>query len=181
MSLVRKSLGAILSLSFLFSFGANAQMRDGGDRIRILESRVQQLEDIIYNMNLRLSNLENAGRPSPYPQPNPTGSVCMLTDTGYNKVFLGKGPVQLAAEAEARQNCGKAVNSSYCQSEVKCNDPQQDRYTHYAFCVLIDTGYNKTFKGEANTLIEAEYNTRKACSESVNSSYCVGAIRCEAR
>lgn len=167
LSLVIKSLGVVLSVSFLFALNANAQQREHGERVRILEARVQQLEDVIYNINQRVSNLEYSRRPNPYPQPIPQESVCMLIDTGYNKIFLGKGRVKLEAEAEVRQNCGKAVSSSYCQGTIKCNDATEDRYTTVAFCVLTDTGYSKTFKGEAKSLIEAEYNTRKACSENV--------------
>lgn len=177
-SLVKKSVGVVLSALLLFSPGAIAQQRQNGDRIRALEQRVQQLEDIIYSLNQRLSNLEYNRRPDPYPTPGAQESVCTLIDTGYNKVFLGKGRVKLEAEAAVRESCSKTVHPSYCQGAIKCNDPQA-RWVNGAMCVLTDTGYSKTFKGEAKTLIEAEYNTRKACGDSVHPSYCVGAIRCE--
>lgn len=180
LSLVKKSVGAVLSTLLLFSQGANAQQRQNGERIRVLEQRVQQLEDIISNIHQRVSNLEYNRRPDPYPEPAMQESACMLVDTGYNKVFLGKGRLRLEAEAEVRQACSKVVHASYCQGAIKCNDPRTDRPSNTAMCVLIDTGYSKTFKGEGKTLIEAEYRARKSCGDNVHSSYCVGAIRCEA-
>lgn len=180
LSLVKISIGAVLSTLLLFSPGATAQQRQNGDRIRVLEQRVQQLENIISSIHQRVSNLEYNRRPDPYPEPVAQESICMLIDTGYSKVFLGRGRLKLEAEAEVREACGKAVHSSYCQGAMKCNDPHSDRRINGAMCVLTDTGYSKTFRGEGKSLIEAEYAARKTCGEAVHASYCVGAIRCEA-
>ncbi|CAE80350.1 hypothetical protein predicted by Glimmer/Critica [Bdellovibrio bacteriovorus HD100] len=182
MSLIRNSLVLGLSAAcFLFANSAGAQERGQErslERIRILETRVNQLEGIISQINQRVSNLEYNQRPEPYP-PVAAEVACMVTDTGYSKVFLGKGRIKLEAEAAAREACGKAVHSSYCQGAVKCSDPRQDRPIAGAICMLTDTGYAKTFKGEGKSLIEAEYNTRKQCGDQVHPSYCVGSIRCE--
>lgn len=183
MSLIRNSLVLVLSAScFLFAQSAGAQERGQErslERIRILESRVNHLEGIINHINQRVSSLEYNQRPPTHPEPVPVGVACQLIDTGYQKVFLGKGRMKLEAEAEARETCGKSVHSSYCLGSVKCSDPAQDRLIQAAVCMLIDTGYSKTFKGEGRNVVEAEYNARKNCGNSVHSSYCIGAIRCD--
>lgn len=46
-------------------------------------------------------------------------------------------------------------------------------------CLLIDSGYMKTFFAEGRTKLEAETNVRQACAKSVHSSYCNGsALKC---
>lgn len=185
MSVLRNSLALLLSVSCLLGAqSANAQARPE-ERIRILETRVNQLEKTISYMDQRLSNLEY-NRPGPYPGPVPPPPppvsqeiACMLIDSGFSKVFLGKGKVRVDAEAAARQSCGKSVHSSYCNSNVKCSDPRQDGYINGAVCILTDSGFGRTFRGEATTLIEAEYNARKACGGSVHSSYCLNDVRCD--
>lgn len=179
MSLIRNSL--VLGLSavcFLFAHNAGAQDRSA-ERIRILETRVNQLEGIISNINQRVSNLEYGQRPQPYPEPVAQEVACMLTDTGYSKVFLGKGRIKLEAEAAVRESCGKAVHASYCQAAVKCSEPRGDRPIQGAICVLTDTGYNKTFKGEGKSLIEAEFQARSQCGSQVHPSYCLANVRCD--
>jgi hypothetical protein len=44
---------------------------------------------------------------------------------------------------------------------------------------LTDSGFGKTFRGEATSLVEAEYNARKSCGGSVHPSYCLGTVRCD--
>ena len=85
----------------------------------------------------------------------------------------------MEAEAAARESCAKSVHASYCQAVVKCSDPRQERPIAGAICMLTDAGYQKIFKGEGKSLIEAEYNARKQCGDSVHASYCTSAIRCE--
>ncbi|WP_374000213.1 hypothetical protein [Bdellovibrio bacteriovorus] len=179
MSAIRNSLVLLLSATcFFFAHNAGAQDRNSQERIRILETRVYQLESNLSQINQRLANLEYGQRPQPFPEPA-REVACMVTDTGYNKVFLGKGRIKLEAEAAAREACGKAVNSVYCNATAKCSDPQKDANIRGAICVLTDTGYNKTFKGEGRSLIEAEFAARSACGSSVNAVYCMASPRCE--
>lgn len=182
-SVFKNALAILLSASCLLAAkSAHAQERGQErslERIRILETRVNHLEGVLAQLHQRVSNLEYNQRPEPFPPPAAHEVACMLTDTGYSKVFLGKGRMALEAEAAVRDACGKAVHPSYCQSSVKCSDPRQDRPINGAVCVLTDTGYSKTFKGEAKSLIEAEFKARKACGDSVHPSYCTGTIRCD--
>ncbi|KYG60420.1 hypothetical protein [Bdellovibrio bacteriovorus] len=178
MSVLRKSLVLVLGCCLLLGVSAHAQSREA-ERIRILETKVSQLEGLIYNLNQRVSNLEYQNPPMPPPPPPIVEVACMTTDTGYNKVFLGKGRTKLEAEAKAKESCGNSVNAVYCNGSVKCSDPAQDRLTQGALCVLTDTGYNKIFRGEGRSPVEAEYNARKACGNSVNPVYCTASVRCE--
>lgn len=182
-SVFRNTLGILLSASCLFAAQSVYAQERGQERslerIRILESRVNQLEGVLAHLHQRVSNLEYSQRPEPFPPPVAQEVACMLTDTGFSKVFLGKGRVKLEAEAAAREACGKTVHPSYCQAAVKCSDPRQERPINGAICVLTDTGYSRTFKGEGKSLVEAEFKTRKACGESVHPSYCTSTIRCE--
>src|SRR5690606_29374757 len=116
------------------------------------------------------------GNPGPAPY---TEHICVITDSGYGKIFLGKGRIKLEAETAAKDACAKEVHQTYCQSTIKCNNPATDRPVNGAICVLTDSGYSKTFKGEAKTLLEAEYNARKACGSAVHPTYCNSTIRCE--
>lgn len=183
MSVVRNSLVLILSACcFFFANSAGAQVPGNRDkeRIRILETRVNQLEGVIANINQRVSNLEYNRRPDPYPQPPEQQEViCTMIDRIYSKVFIGRGRVRLEAEADVRTSCSASIHASYCQEAVKCSDPMKDPFVRGAICTLTDTAYSKTFKGEAKSVLEAEYNTRKTCGNQVHPSYCTGPIRCE--
>ncbi len=48
------------------------------------------------------------------------------------------------------------------------------RYT----CLLVDTGYAKTFYSKSSSRLQAETGARQECGKSVHSSYCQGAVRC---
>jgi hypothetical protein len=106
------------------------------------------------------------------------GSVCLLTDSGYSKTFLGKGATKLDAEFDAKRQCSSAIHSSYCASgRLKCDDvvPAQ-----VVTCVITDTGYSKIFRGSGDSALEAEANAKIECQKSVNASYCApAAVRCE--
>ncbi|KYG60419.1 hypothetical protein AZI85_13200 [Bdellovibrio bacteriovorus] len=174
----------LLVLGCCLFLGVSAQAQNRGDReserIRILESKVQQLESLIYNLNQRVSNLEYRGTPTLPPPPVPASEVaCMITDSGYGKVFLGKGRTKLEAEAKAKEVCGANVHATYCNNTLKCSDPVQDRVIQGAICVITDSGYGKTFKGEAKSVLEAEYNARKACNNAVHATYCNTNARCD--
>lgn len=176
-------LAAIL---FLAHTVANAQSYNvPKNRNNDLEAKLQQMEIQLKNLNQRVTILEyqNQFKPS-LPRPNHQQQqqqdiLCMLRDTGYSKVFLGSGKVGLEAEASVREACGKEVHQSYCQDTVKCNSPQKDAWINGAFCMLTDTGYSKVFRGEATTLLEAEFKVRKACGSSVHPSYCKANVKCE--
>jgi hypothetical protein len=47
-------------------------------------------------------------------------------------------------------------------------------------CMLIDSGYSKTFLAEANSKLDAEYNVRQKCAANVHASYCqAGKLKCD--
>ncbi len=182
MAFIRNSL--VLVFSFVLLMGAStasAQVRPGNDseRVRILESRVGQLESSLYQINQRLTMLESSQRPQPYPT-QPQEMACMVVDTLVYKASLGKGRTRLEAEANARQACASSVHSSYCQAAVKCTDERDAQVRQGVMCVLQDTLISRTYKGDAKTYVEAEFQARKSCSESVHGSYCRADVRCEA-
>lgn len=191
MAFIRNSLVLAISLLMLMAASnAKAQIRPGApiggggateERVRILESRVGQLEASLYQINQRLAAVESNQRPQPYPYPTqPTEQACLLTDSLVYKVSLGKGRTRLEAEANARTACASNVHASYCQAAVKCTDERDAQIRQGAICILKDTLLSKTYKGEAKTFIEAEFQARKACGESVHGSYCKADVRCEA-
>lgn len=45
-------------------------------------------------------------------------------------------------------------------------------------CLLVDTGYSKTFYGKSSSRLQAETIARQECGKSVNASYCAGPARC---
>lgn len=183
MSAIKNALVLVLSAAcFFYVQGAGAQStgRDS-ERIRVLESKVSQLEGYMAHLNQRLSNLEYNQRP-PVPPPPPSQNqevACLITDSGYKQVFIGKGRVRLEAEAAVRQACGSGTHPSYCTGAVKCSDPRQDPYMRGAICMMTDTGYKKTFKAEAKSLMEAEYAVRKACGDGTHPTYCQSEPQCE--
>jgi hypothetical protein len=155
---------------------ASAQSTEGP--VRRLEQKVRELEGRVYEMDQRLSRLEYPPTPPP---PQLRSISCMVVDTGYSKTFLGQGRAQLEAEANAREKCGSSVSSSYCNGSVKCSSPTYDSRVRGFFCLVTDSGYGKTFKGEGENEVEAEGAAKTACQNSVNASYC-GKVtaRCEA-
>ena len=161
-----------------------------GDRFQ--DERIQNLESLVMQMNQRLIEVENRvfslpgipgggypGHPGHGGGFRPSEISCLLIDSGYSKVFFAKGRTSLEAEANVRSECGQSVHSSYCTGSIKCSDSSQERRINGAICILKDTGYSKIFKGEASTLLEAEYKARKACGDTVHSSYCKSDIRCD--
>ncbi len=183
MSALKNALVLVLSAAcFFYVQGAGAQSTGGRDseRIRILETKVNQLEGYMAHLNQRLSDLEYNQRP-PVPPPPPAAQevMCLITDSGYKQVFMGKGRVRLEAEAAARQACGSGTHPTYCTGAIKCSDPRQDPYVRGAICMITDTGYKKTFKAEGKTVIEAEYAVRKACGSGTHPTYCQHEASCE--
>ncbi len=171
----------LLAVALVFlgiSSAADAQGRRPPPAFEHLEQRVQYLEDTIRQHEFRLNQIEKGGQ---QPPPIFVGYACLLVDTGYSKVFLGKARTSLQAETEARQECGKAVHPNYCSAAVRCNDGKSEPWVRGYYCVVKDTGYGKVFSGEAENIIEAEYNAKAACQKAVHPSYCgkVSAI-CEA-
>jgi hypothetical protein len=142
--------------------------------------RIYSLEQSVRDLDARLAYLEgnSSGGPTRFPSP---GLSCLLVDSGYSKTFLGKASTKLQAESIARQECGKSVNSSYCDGSVRCSNATRDPNITGYFCTMIDSGYSKTFNGEGSDAIEAEAHAKQACQESVNATYCgTVSVRCEA-
>lgn len=45
-------------------------------------------------------------------------------------------------------------------------------------CLVIDTGFSRTFLGKGRTAIQAEAEAKKSCEKSVNAGYCNGKVKC---
>lgn len=179
-------LKSLTSFIVLFCGIAHAQVpgpvpRDVATRLQTLERKVQQLQNLLANHDNRLQNLEfNQGitpPPNAYPSPPLTYSA-ILIDSGYNKTFLGNGSTKLEAEAMVRQECGKVVHPSYCNGSVRFGSA--DVGTRGFFCVITDSGYQKTFSASGANAIEAEAKAKQACQATVHPSYCGNVTpRCE--
>ena len=49
------------------------------------------------------------------------GALCILNDSGYNRIFKGEGKNEVEAEAKAKQSCQASVHASYCgEVTVRC-------------------------------------------------------------
>ena len=55
--------------------------------------------------------------------------------------------------------------------------PPPPNFTNVS-CILVDTGYSKTFLGQAKSQLQAETMAREVCGQGVNPTYCSGAVRC---
>ena len=166
----------------------------GGGAVRgQIESRLLSLEQRAnhteYNLQLALNKIENLERllggvnPVPPPPIHKPSVNCLLVDTGYKKTFLASGRNGLEAEVEVRRVCSQTVNSAYCNStsSLKCDTHQSSPpWGQGHICMLIDSGYGRSFKGEGSSLIIAEAKARIACQGNVNSAYCGDVVvRCE--
>ena len=191
LSVLRNTI--VLGLSFALLLGATTAQAQivpgrpgaGGqteERVRSLEARVGQLEANLYQMNQRLVNLEQTQRPPQYPQypTQATEQACLIMDTLVSRSFMGKGRTRIEAEANARQSCAGSVSSTYCNAAAKCTDEREQTVRQGVICVLKDSLVSRTYKGDGKSFIEAEYNARKSCNDSVSSTYCKAEIRCEA-
>lgn len=197
-------LTLVCSLSSLNAFAEHPPGRGENVRAYDLEVRVQRLEqenslldEALRRLESRVAQIEDGGRRPPGPGPRPprppgppppppyyppaSEVACLLVDSGYTKTFLGKGRNQLEAELNARNSCGQSVHSSYCGTSAKITcDSERDRYGRGWLCVVIDSGYSKSFSGEAQSRIEAEALAKMQCQKSVHSSYCGNVTaRCE--
>ena len=56
--------------------------------------------------------------------------------------------------------------------------PQYPAPTSTYTCMMIDSGYSKTFVAKGSTKLQAEAELKKSCAESVHPSYCNSEIRC---
>jgi len=189
-----KILSSVLALCIIGSSIAFAQIRErvpmppigrGDARVLELEGKVRELERTLYDVDQRLRTIETGGyigQPLPVPAPGYRQQIsCLLVDSGFQKTFLGKADTQLQAEVMARQECAKKVHQSYCNSKVRCSDGVTDLYARGHYCMIIDSGFSKTFSGQGADAIEAEAKAKQACQASVHSSYCGNVTaRCEA-
>ncbi len=161
--------------------GLGPSPTDTATRLQNLERKVQQLQNLIASHDNRLQNLEYSQGITPpgnvFPSP-PLSYSAILIDTGYSKTFLGSGSTKLEAEAMVRQECSKLVHSSYCNGSVRFGSV--DVGTRGSYCVITDSGYQKTFSARGANAIEAEAKAKQACQASVHSSYCGNVTpRCE--
>lgn len=161
-------------------------LRDDDGRIGRLERSVHQLERENSNLHQRLSRIEDilrddhGGGGGPYPPPANEIFACMLVDSGYTKTFLAEGRSVLDAEYNVKQKCGQSVHASYCNGgRLECDSNKNSRARGYV-CMITDSGYSKSFRGEGPTSLSAEANAKISCQSSVHPSYC-GNIqpRCE--
>ena len=177
-----------VAVLMLVTLNSNAEVRasrdpGGYDQLREVLNRLDRIEYQLRDLSRRVDYLERNDNypPVPPPNPRPTGVTCLLVDSGYSKTFLGKGRARLEAETVAKQECGRSVNSIYCNTSVKCSDGSYDpRVTGY-FCQVIDSGYSKIFSAQGADVIEAEGKAKQACQASVNAIYCGNVTaKCEA-
>lgn len=57
--------------------------------------------------------------------PYASGYVCMITDSGYSKIYRGTGRTAVEAEAKAKQSCQSAVSAGFCgKVEARCEAQQ---------------------------------------------------------
>lgn len=156
-----------------------------------LERRVWELErdltvmrDAQTALTYRIEHLERGTYPQPQPQPQPpyppapapipTVANCMVVDGGFNKTFLGTGSNQMDAEYNARRACESSVSASFCSSTaiLKCDDNLKSPYIQKFVCMINDSGFSKSFRGEGVTPVEAEARAKQACQTSVSPSFC---------
>lgn len=62
---------------------------------------------------------------------------------------------------------------------VRPPHPPPPVYNSKVSCLLVDTGYTKTFLASGRNTLEAEAEVRKVCGQSVHASYCRGAVKCD--
>lgn len=51
-----------------------------------------------------------------------------------------------------------------------------------AACMIVDSGYSKTFLGVAKTKLDAEYNARITCQNNISAGFCTGSsahLKCD--
>lgn len=145
-----------------------------------LEQRVRFLENKLRSVETRLDALENGSDPLPGLPPEKVDVACLVVDSGYAKTFLGMGRNSIEAEDQARQFCSESVNSSYCTRPARCSSGEKEVGIRGYICSMKDSGYNRPFRGDGKTSIEAEAKAKQACQQAVNSQYCGNVTaRCE--
>ncbi|HEX7675571.1 MAG TPA: hypothetical protein VF412_15450 [Bdellovibrio sp.] len=163
----------------LISTMASADIvRGGGYQAghRDIDQRVADLERQVYELNQRMSNLERNNFP-PAP-PVVKDIACMVTADSYGTVFIGKGNTRIEAQAAALQSCQASLSGMFCK-KVNCDDPQASARINGAVCMLNASSYGTTFTGKGSSLIEAEYNARKACNNQYSGMFCNTAVNCD--
>ena len=195
----KKEEGDMMSLRILLVFtvlmsGFSVQAKRGQSLDQVnqvlsqpaIEQEVQRLQKRLRRMNQRLVAVEefldqmNGYPPAP---PMEHESVCMMVDSGYKKVFIGKGKSQLDAEFEANQLCAKSTHPTYCGSQalLKCDSTSDSPNVSGYVCVVQDSGYKKYFRAEGKTKVEAEALAKQACQKATHPTYCGKETpRCEA-
>ncbi len=166
-------------LALLVASTSSAQVRS---EYRAVESRVFTVERKMEMLTRRIELLERElinTQPPRYEEK--TQISCLLVDTGYAKTFLGTARNKIEAEVAVRNACEKDVHSSYCAGQLKCNSGVKDPRVEGYVCIVTDSGYARTFKGEGKSEIEAEAKAKQSCQSAVHASYCGKATaRCEA-
>lgn len=56
--------------------------------------------------------------------------------------------------------------------------PQPPPVENAVSCLVVDTGFLRTFLGKGRTSVQAEVEAKKSCEKSVNASYCNGKVKC---
>lgn len=166
-------------LALLVASTSSAQVRS---EYRAVESRVFTVERKMEMLTRRIELLENElvnTRPPLYQEKAQIS--CLLVDGGYSKTFLGTARNKIEAEVAVRNACEKEVHSSYCGTPLKCSSGVKEPQVEGYVCIMTDSGYSRTFKGEGKNEIEAEAKAKQACQAAVHASYCGKATtRCEA-
>ena len=92
----------------------------GGRGLRT-EERVERLERVVQNLQMRLANMERGEmRPAPIMVPAVRSIVCDVRDRLHEQSHIGRGFTRIEAEAAARNECGRMVNSMFCDGAPRC-------------------------------------------------------------
>ena len=147
--------------------GGGNQNEELDRRVDRLERETSEMRDSIRRLEQRLDSLTQA------PPPAAIVSACMLVDTGFTRTFLGVSMNRLDAEYSARKACQTSVNATFCgaTAQLKCDDNSAAPYATRV-CMVTDSGFNRLFRGEGRTFVEAEAKAKQACQDSVNPSFC---------
>ena len=140
--------------------------------IATLERQLNQLEEKVSRLSGRVHFLERGSHDEIRTEPV---HACLIIDSGYQKTFLGLGQTSLEATAKARAGCGSAVHPSYCTIQPKCDHNRQNPEYSGFTCLIVDSGYSRTFSGNGRTAVEAEAKAKNACeANGIHPTYCGG-------
>ncbi|OFZ23173.1 MAG: hypothetical protein A2X94_14020 [Bdellovibrionales bacterium GWB1_55_8] len=146
-----------------------------------LERNLDQMQRSLYLLTDRVELLERGNYLPPAPA-QPLVNVCMMIDSGFSRTFLSEGQSKLDAEFNVRKACEAGAHANYCvgRATLKCDDNSNMLPNQGSVCMLNDSGFNRTYRGEGRTPVEAEAKARINCQNGSHPNYCAKvAVRCD--